>query len=273
MKYRTLGRTGLKMPIMGFGTGGKVDPLGQVSDRPEMEAHTLIHRAYDLGIHYFDTAPGYMESEAILGRALRSLQRDKVIVSTKITLAGSMPGKPLTTMPAKEITETVEQSLKRMQVDYVDLLLKAVAGPQYLDKVMNEQLPVIIKLKEQGKIRFLGSSEQTRSDGGHQWLKKILPLDLLDVVMVGHNLINQSAQRSLFPICQQQNAGAFTGAVFVTIITWIVQYQTAINLFLFSAINIFSCVVIGYGISLIFPERPRDLSGLTLYDMNNNARM
>ena len=110
-------------------------------------------------------------------------------------------------MPAKEITETVEQSLKRMQVDYVDLLLKAVAGPQYLDKVVNEQLPVIIKLKEQGKIRFLGSSEQTRSDGGHQWLQKILPLDLLDVVMVGHNFINQSTQRSLFPICQQQNVG------------------------------------------------------------------
>ncbi len=72
---------------------------------------------------------------------------------------------------------------------------------------MIEQLLVIIKLKEQGKIRLLGSSEQTRSDGGHQWLQKILPLDLLDVVMVGHNLINQSAQRSLFLICQQQNAG------------------------------------------------------------------
>ena len=57
MIYRTLGRTGLEMPIMGMGSGGGTDPLGQVSGKPEREIHALLHRAYDLGINFFDTSP------------------------------------------------------------------------------------------------------------------------------------------------------------------------------------------------------------------------
>ncbi len=91
MIYRRLGRTGLQMPLMGMGSGGGPDPLGQASGVPEREIHALLHRAYDLGITYFDTSPGYMESEAILGRALKPLPRDELILSTKIPLATSTP--------------------------------------------------------------------------------------------------------------------------------------------------------------------------------------
>src|SRR5262245_32520821 len=126
MKYRKLGRTGLQISIMGMGTGGGPDPLGQKSGRPEPEMQRLLHRAFELGINFFDTAPGYMESEAILGRALQSLPREKVIISTKIALAGGMPGEPMKIMPANEIEPAIEKSLRRLGLETIDLLLMGV---------------------------------------------------------------------------------------------------------------------------------------------------
>jgi L-galactose dehydrogenase len=207
MIYRSLGRTGLNVSIMGMGTGGASDPLGQQSGRPEAENYRLICRAFELGINLFDTAPGYMESEVILGRALQTLARDRVVVSTKIPLAGGMPGQPMKIMSAAEIEPAVERSLKRLQVTYLDLLLVGIAGPEHHERFVAEQLPVLVRLKESGKVRFLGSSEQSRSDGSHEWLKRVLPDGALDVAMVAHNMINQSAQHSVLPVCRALNLG------------------------------------------------------------------
>jgi L-galactose dehydrogenase len=207
MKYRTLGRTGLKVSLMGMGTGGGPDPLGQKSGRPEAEARALLLKAYDLGINLFDTAPGYMDSEVILGQALKGVPREKIIVSTKIALAGGMPGEPMTIAKPEEIEEVVNTSLRRLQMDYVDLMLIGVAGPEFHDMVVNEQLPVLERMRDAGKIRFLGSTELSRSDGAHTWLDSILPTGKLDVAMVAHNMINQSAQRSVFPLCREMELG------------------------------------------------------------------
>jgi len=207
MKYRTLGRTGLEVSMMGMGTGGH-DPLGQKSGRPASEMIHLLHRAFELGINLFDTSPGYGDgrSEELLGRALKKLPRDEVVVSTKIPLAGGHTD-DVTVMPKEEIAPAVEGSLRRLGLETVDVLLMAVAGPQYLDPVMNDHLPVLEKLKRQGKVRFLGSSEQTRSDGAHEWLQQILPTGAIDVAMMGHNMLNQSARRTVLPLCLERDIG------------------------------------------------------------------
>ena len=192
---------------MGMGTGGAADPLGQKSGRPESDIHSLLHRVFDLGINLFDTAPGYLDSEVILGRALKSLPRDSCVVSTKIALAGGMPGQPMKVMRGEDIEAAVNCSLQRLQMSHVDLMLVGVAGPEFYDLFVNEHLPALQKLQQAGKIKFLGSSEQSRSDGDHQWLQKVLPLGALDVAMVAHNMINQSAQRTVFPLCRQVNLG------------------------------------------------------------------
>jgi len=204
MKYETLGKTGLKVSILGMGTGGH-DPLGQKSGRPESEMHRLLHRAFDLGINVFDTSPGYLDSELILGRALKTLPREKLVVSTKIALVNMDRGYHI--MTPEEIVESVESSLRRLQLTEVDVMLMAVPGPEYYDVVMNEHIPVFRKLKKQGKLRFIGSSELSRSDGSHEWLQKILPSDVLDVAMVAHNMLNQSAQHTVFPLCKEKNVG------------------------------------------------------------------
>lgn len=206
MKYRTLGRTGLKVSLLGMGTGGH-DPLGQKSGRSEAEMHRLLHRAFDFGINLFDSSPGYLESEVILGRALKSLPRDELVVSTKIPLAPARDG-ILIPMTADEVIDAVETSLRRLQLDVIDIMLLAVGGgAAFLEQVVHEHIPVLLKLKAQGKIRFIGSSEESRSDGAHEWLRRILTTDVIDVAMVAHNMINQSAQRLVFPLCKEKNIG------------------------------------------------------------------
>ena len=207
MQYRTLGRTGLKVSLMGMGTGGH-DPLGKKSGRSESEMIRLLHRAFELGINLFDTSPGYGDgrSEELLGRALKDLPRDEVVVSTKIPLAGGHTD-DVRVMKSEEIAPAVEASLRRLGLEAVDVLLMAVAGPQYLDAVVNDHLPVLEKLKQEGKVRFLGSSEQTRSDGAHQWLKRSLPTGAIDVALLGHNMLNQSAQQTVLPLCREKNIG------------------------------------------------------------------
>lgn len=207
MIYRTLGRTGIEMPIMGMGSGGGADPLGQVSGKPEREVHALLHRAYNLGINFFDTSPGYMESEAILGRALNLIPREKLILSTKIPLIGLASDNSVQIMHRDAIKESVDRSLRRLKTEYIDIMLIAVASPECLDVVINDQLPVLQNLQQAGKIRFLGSSELSRSDGNHEWLKRFLPTNLIDVAMVAHNMINQSAQKIVFPYCVEHNIG------------------------------------------------------------------
>ena len=207
MIYRTLGRTGIEVSIMGFGTGGAGDPLGQKSGIPESEIHRLIYRAFDLGINYFDTAPGYLDSECILGRAIKSLPREELVVSTKIALAGSMPGEPTQILKPDEIETEVDTSLRRMALDHIDVLLVAVAGPDHFDTVIEDHVPALKKLQSKGKVRFLGSSEQSRSDGDHQWIQRLLPANAVDVVMVAYNMINQSANRLVHPVCQDKNIG------------------------------------------------------------------
>ena len=209
MIYRTLGRTGLEVSVLGMGTGG-LDPLGLNSGRPEAEMVVLLHRAFDLGINLFDTSPGYGNgrSERILGRALVQLPRDEVVVSTKIPLVTSIPGEAAKVMSAGEVIGAVDESLKRLRMDYVDAMLMAVADlPEHFDTVIEDLIPELAKLRELGKIRSIGSSEMTRSDGAHVWLQRVLPTGLVDVAMAGHNMINQSAQRFVFPMCREKNIG------------------------------------------------------------------
>ena len=209
MIHRTLGRTDMNVSALGMGTGGH-DPLGQESGRSEEEMRDFLRHAFDSGINLFDTAPGYGDgrSERILGQATRETGRDRVLISTKMALAGSMPGQPLELMRPEQVATTLEESLQRLQTDYVDILLMAVAdAPEHFDAVIDDLVPELVKLEEQGKIRAVGSSEQTRSDGAHTWLQRVLPTEQVDVAMVGHNMINQSAQRTVFPLCVQQNIG------------------------------------------------------------------
>ena len=206
MIYRTLGRTGLRVSILGMGTGGP-NLLGQSLGRDESEMKALLHRAFDLGINLFDTAREYLDSEVILGRALEDLPRADVVVSTKFAAVLAVDS-GVEIKSAAEVVETVEESLSRLRLSEIDVVMVGgLLTPENAAAVLEEQVPALERLRRQGKVRHVGSSEASSSDGAHDWLRHALPADVFDVVMVGHNMLNQSAGRNVFPACVDRNVG------------------------------------------------------------------
>lgn len=204
MLYRRLGRTDLQVSLLGLGSGGQ-DPFGQKAGVPEAAIHKLIHRALDLGVNLFDTARGYLDSELILGRALKEVPRDRYVVMTKLAVVLDEKG---TMASPEQISLSVEESLERMQISEIDVLLVggALLGKHH-DIFANESLPVLEKLQRQGKFRFLRATEWSAVDGAHEWLESSLGDGWFDVAMVARNLINQSAERVVFPTCQEKDLG------------------------------------------------------------------
>jgi len=156
--YRNIGKTGLKMSDISFG-GGK------------LSAASMVLRAVDSGINYFDTAPDYGQSEKTLGEAMGRLKRDKVIITSKFCKPMPYPGHlPLGTKK-KDYIASVEGSLSRMKTDYLDFIFVHAIGE--MDKDLgaekkrlldNEMLEAFAALKKAGKVRFLGTSSHGPSN-------------------------------------------------------------------------------------------------------------
>jgi len=145
--YRTLGKTGLKVPVISFGV--------MRSDNP-----ALCKAAYEQGIKLFDTANGYMNgnNEIMLGNLFKNYPRDSFFLATKVKAAGiSREGVPSSETTAEDFLSKFNTSLSRLQMDYVDILyVHDISNPEYLEykPIVN----AVKKLKKDGKIRFMGFS-------------------------------------------------------------------------------------------------------------------
>lgn len=143
---RTLGRTGLKLPILGYGGAGL--PKAWRNPLSQEDRVALVRYAYDRGLRYFDTAGNYLESQAILGEALKDRRREVCLV-TKVE----------TTRP-EEVRKAVERSLKELQTDYLDvLLIHGTPGLQQMS--VGQAMKVhaeLVKLRGEKITRFIGFS-------------------------------------------------------------------------------------------------------------------
>jgi len=200
MEYTILGRTGLTVSVAGLGCGGP-SRLGQRDNKPEKESIALVRLALDLGVNFLDTAEVY-GTEEIVGKAIATVSRDKVFISTKKKFPLDDPGDP-----AGEVRKSLEQSLRRLQTDYIDVYhVHGVEPPEY-EYASTKVLPVLLKLKQEGKIRFIGITEAFVEDTTHQMLRQALRDDAWDVVMAGFNLLNQSARDSVLRSAVKQDVG------------------------------------------------------------------
>ena len=152
MPTRTLGRTGLKLPILGYGGAALPEVWGNpLSLEGRVE---LVRYAYDRGLRYFDTAGNYMESQPILGKALKGI-RDKVCLVTKVE----------TTVPSR-VRTAVEKSLVELQTDYIDTIL--IHGTPGLEQMSVKQAMKIhaelVKLRNERIVRFIGFSAHSYFD-------------------------------------------------------------------------------------------------------------
>ena len=201
MEYRTLGRTGLKVSVMGIGTGGP-SLFGQQSGVPEAEVGQLVGQALDLGINFFDSSSQYRDSETMLGRLLQGMGREDYVLATKFRYERDEQ-----IVSPEQVRESVEQSLKRLQVDSIDILQFHGVVPGNYKAVMERLMPAVVRLQEQGKFRFLGISENYRSDHHHEMLPMALEDDVFDTVMVGYNLLSPAPEHEVLPACQEHDVG------------------------------------------------------------------
>src|SRR5207237_775125 len=125
--------------------------------RSEAEAHRVVHRALDLGVNLFDAAANYGDSEAILGRALRDVPRDRFVLATKCAPCPNIVGPHI--IAPEELVESCERSLLRLQVDTIDIFQLHSVVPEMYRPVVDQLYPTAKRLQEQGKVRFLGITE------------------------------------------------------------------------------------------------------------------
>lgn len=182
---------------MGFGCGGP-SRAGQSTGRSENESVAVVRQALDAGINFVDTAEAY-RTEEIVGQAIKGLDRSQLVISTKKS------SRQDTT--AQDVVQSLEASLKRLGTDYVDVYhLHGVVLPDY-EYLASEIVPVLQRLRDQGKIRYIAISERFGPDPQHKMLQRALLDDVWDVMMVGFNLLNQSARERVFPKTIEKNIG------------------------------------------------------------------
>jgi len=201
MQYITLGRTGLRVSIAGLGGGGN-SRLGISAGKSEEEAVRLVLAAVDLGINFFDTAEAY-GTEKIIGRALASVKRDTVVISSKSRILDR--NQNLLTSAA--IVANLEKSLRHLSVERVDVFHLHAVQPEHYGYVLRELAPSLLRQKELGKIGYLGITETPPRDPNQAMLTCALDDSCWDVVMLAFHMMNQRPRDTVFPRTMAQGIG------------------------------------------------------------------
>ena len=199
MDYVNLGRTGLEVSRICLGCltfGGQAD---------EKESQRIVDTAWDAGINFFDTANVYTEtlSERFLAKALKG-RRDQAVIATKVR--GRMgPGVNDIGLSRKHIMDAVDDSLMRLQTDYIDLYQ---VHSWDSDTPLEETLRALNDLVCQGKVRYIGCSnfagwQLTKS----LWISDVKGLARFETVQPRYNLLFRGIEEELLPVCLSQDVG------------------------------------------------------------------
>ena len=187
MKYKKYIKDTINISEIGLGAW----QLGQNSgwkSMTEIEAIELVHKSLDFGINFFDTAPnyGYGTGEERLGKALKNVDRSKIVINTKFghTHTGTL------NFSSDYIRESLEGSLKRLQVDYVDSLIIHNPPSEYFDGNKNDHYEILDKLIEEGKIKAYGASLDTYDD-----MKLLMDTTNSKVIETFFNIFHQDTLR------------------------------------------------------------------------------
>jgi L-galactose dehydrogenase len=200
MNYTTLGRTGLHVSRAGLGTGG-FSRLGLRAGKSEDAAARLILDAVSLGINFIDTAPSY-GTEGVVGRALKSIPRQTIVVATKAAVHRNGDW-----WSPERVVASLDNSLHLMGTDYVDVLnLHGVEAPEY-DYALQTIAPALLEQKAKGKIRHIGITENPTIDFNHQVLARAVHDPIWEIVMVAFHMMHQGARGSIFPITRKKGIG------------------------------------------------------------------
>jgi aryl-alcohol dehydrogenase-like predicted oxidoreductase len=198
MEHRVLGRTGLEVSKLSFGASSLGSEFRQID---EAEGIRAVHTALDLGINLIDVAPYYgrTTAETVLGKALRSIPRDRYYLETKV----GRYGRERFDFSAERVTTSLEESLTRLNVEYVDLVQCHDIEFGDLDQIVEETIPALRKLQAQGKARFVGVTGLPL-----KVFRYVLDRTELDAILsYCHYVLNDSTLVELLPTLQEKGVG------------------------------------------------------------------
>ncbi|MEU8082608.1 aldo/keto reductase [Micromonospora sp. NPDC049101] len=200
MQYRTLGRTGIKVSPYALGALMFATSVGNSDPEDSIQ---VIHKALDSGINLIDTSDVYGDSEEVVGRALKG-RRDTVVLATKF-------GRPTGTDPNQQgtsrrwIMTAVENSLRRLQTDHIDLYQVHKLDP---DTDIEETLSALTDLIRTGKVRAIGSSNTPAIDiVNTQWLSQRHGLARFRTEQLPYSILNRGIENDVLPAAQRYGLG------------------------------------------------------------------
>ncbi len=202
MRYRTLGRTGIKVSPYALGAMMFGRPPGNPDHDDSIR---IIHKALDAGINFVDTADRYSngESEEIVGQALKG-RRDDIVLATKVN--GPMGDDPNQQGNSRRwIMTEVENSLRRLQTDYIDLYQIHRPDPS---TDIEETLSALSDLIHSGKVRVIGSSTMPASDIAEaQWAAERRGLERFRTEQPPYSILNRGIEAEVLPVAQRYGMG------------------------------------------------------------------
>lgn len=201
MEYTAFGKTGIRVSKLGLGGAPLGGDFGPVTDEQVVE---LIDRALELGINFIDTAPlyGRGESERRVGKAIQG-KREQVVLATKAVMRGE-------TYSYENTIRSVEDSLRRLQTDYIDVIQMHELSVSNKELGMNETVPAFLKLKEEGKVRAIGVNSHDPT-----LLIPFIESGLIDSIQTfsRYMLIDYSAMDELLPAARKHGVSVINGSV------------------------------------------------------------
>ncbi len=168
----------------------------------EDQSARLIHEAVGLGVNFIDTAPGY-GTEGVVGKALKTIPRDQVVVATKAYVHRNDDW-----ATPERVVASLDNSLRVMGTDYIDVFnLHGVLAGRIRHTRSRPSRPVLLEQKAKGKIRHIGITENPIVDFTNETLKRALRDPVWEVFMVGFHMLHQGARQNVFPITREKGIG------------------------------------------------------------------
>jgi aryl-alcohol dehydrogenase-like predicted oxidoreductase len=175
--------------------------LGLGTGKSEADAIGIIRAALDLGVNLFDTAAAY-GTEPVLGKGLRGIPREQVVICTKAPFGISSPD----ATPEKAVA-SLDRSLRELGTDYIDVYQLHGVAPRGYAHALEVIAPALLREKEKGKFRHLGITETAPGDPTHEMIRRACADRVWDVVMVAFHMMHQNAREQVFPLTREHGVG------------------------------------------------------------------
>ncbi len=211
MEYREIGKTGMKVSNLSFGASSLGGVFHSLKEEEGIEA---VYTAVENGINFIDVSPyyGHLKAEIVLGKALKNIDRNKYYLSTKVGRYGAN-GENYWDYSGKKATESVYESMERLNVDYIDLINVHDIEFADLDLVCKETLPALVELREKDIVKHVGITNLTL-----RHLKYVIdnvPAGTVESVLsFCHYCLNDDALTDYLDYFEERNIGVINASPF-----------------------------------------------------------